>query len=837
MPRLSPLVLVTLVASVVGRPLRAQDSRELLPVAGWEIPGFDIRPDGGWRVKGRAVASTRARLLAQRSFALLNAPSAPGAASPTTVTGVLEVPAILFRYQDSPATQYARDTAQYNATYFATAPTLGRPYTLRSFYEQLSNGLFSMQGQSFGFVALTGTESAYTGAAGTCPQNPFGTGNCNGLFSNTAFVQMQNGLTEALSLADPTVNFGLFDNDGPDDIPNSGDDDGVVDGVLFLHASMDGACLTQTNNHLWSHRSFLFYQTNDDRSGGGKITVRDYILQSGLGSVSGGVCDSSAIAPIGTAAHELGHLLALPDLYDVSGVTQGIGEWGLMSSGNYAKPQSPSRYEAWSLQQMGWTTIVPLTTTGTYSVGPEPTADTVFFVDVAPPNTRPEHFLIENRQAVQSDSAMIRLHGGGGLMIWHVDDEKACLIDVCPNNTNAGSIHGVALQEADGQRQLWCELNGCNRGDGGDPYPGTSGNSAFSFSTTPAATKNLDTAFVGFAIDSIRQVVPNGAMAFRLRFGGVTTVLANDTAAAVLVDGAPYHFYQNLFDDGSTHTIAVTDSQTPGTGRTRYTWASWSDGGAISHQVTGVLAGATYTATMDRAHRLNVVVGANGTVDFNPAADTNGTYVLEGTPVTLTATPTAPAVFGGWTGDTVTSNLVLTLPMGRPYQLIAHFDPQLAITSGDPRPGGIIGKPYADTLRASGGSGSFSWQLIGGALPPGLSISVNGRVAGIPLQGGSSSFTARVTSGAQQAQQTYGLTVTAPTLVKASVVAQVLSGAGLTIDEIRYVDLIGNNNCGAAVTPSCFDVGDFLAWVQATGATPVSPATSPPVVAGKGGRP
>jgi hypothetical protein len=253
--------------------------------------------------------------------------------------------------------------------------------------------------------------------------------------------------------------------------------------------------------------------------------------------------------------------------------------------------------------------------------------------------------------------------------------------------------------------------------------------------------------------------------------------------------------------------------------------------------VTGVLAGATYTATMDRAHRLNVVVGANGTVDFNPAADTNGTYVLEGTPVTLTATPTAPAVFGGWTGDTVTSNLVLTLPMGRPYQLIAHFDPQLAITSGDPRPGGTMGKPYADTLRASGGSGSFSWQLIGGALPPGLSISVNGRVAGIPLQGGSFSFTARVTSGAQQAQQTYGLTVTAPTLVKASVVAQVLSGAGLTIDEIRYVDLIGNNSCGAAVTPSCFDVGDFLAWVQATGATPVSPATSPPVVAGKGGRP
>ena len=33
--------------------------------------------------------------------------------------------------------------------------------------------------------------------------------------------------------------------------------------------------------------------------------------------------------------------------------TQGIGEWGLMGSGNYARPYSPSRYEAWSLMRDG----------------------------------------------------------------------------------------------------------------------------------------------------------------------------------------------------------------------------------------------------------------------------------------------------------------------------------------------------------------------------------------------------------------------------------------------------------------------------------------------------
>ena len=499
-----------------------------------------------------------------------------------------------------------------------------------------------------------------------------------------------------------------------------------------------------------------------------------------------------------------------------------------MCCGDWTKPESPARDDAWSLQQMGWATIVPLTTAGTYSVGPVPTADTVFFIDVQPPNLRPEHFLIENRQAVQSDSAMIRLHGGGGLLIWHIDDAKACLLLACApyNVVNAGSIHGVKLEEADGLRDLWCEVR-CNSGDGGDPYPGDSGNTAFSFATNPAATKNLDMSFVGFAVDSIQQLVPNGAMSFRLRFGGLTLVQASDTTVPILVDGAPYNVFRDLFDDGSSHTIAVDTPQFSPSGRTRFGFASWSDGGAISHTVTGTVAGATYTATLAPAHRLNVTVGANGIVDYNPPADTNGTFVSEGTPVTLTATATPPFVFGGWTGDTVASSPVLTLPMGRPFLVSAHFDPQLLISSGDPRPGGIMGKPYADTLRATGGSGTFTWQVVASALPPGLALAVNGRLTGIPSATGNFTFTARVTSGAQQVQQSYGLAVTAPTLATAAVVTRLLTGSGsLSPDDLKYLDLLGNRN-------NIFDVGDFLAWVEATGATP-SPLG---IIAGTGDRP
>ncbi len=157
--------------------------------------------------------------------------------------------------------------------------------------------------------------------------------------------------------------WGQFDNDGPDGQPNSGDDDGFVDFVTFLQADQDGAC--PGSPHIWAHRFIIRawnggspYVTRTPWTGhpGEFLKVDDYIMQSALGGTT--ACDVLAPMPIGTVAHETGHTFGLPDLYDTelnsSLATQGIGEWGLMGSGNYARPYSPSRYEAWSLFEMGW---------------------------------------------------------------------------------------------------------------------------------------------------------------------------------------------------------------------------------------------------------------------------------------------------------------------------------------------------------------------------------------------------------------------------------------------------------------------------------------------------
>jgi M6 family metalloprotease-like protein len=809
----------------------------------WEIPGFDFSPNGVWRARARRIAKARTEMLWRRDFPGLNAAMAAATASTgaPAVTGTLLVPAILVRYNDTNLGTL-RDTAQYSAVLFGAVPPAGRHYTVRTFYEELSRGLFSMQGRVLGWAALANNEVSYTGQPGTCSGNPFGTSNCNGIFSTTAITTMQAGMAEALGKLDQLgVDWGQFDNDGLDGIPNSADDDGYVDMAIFVHPALDGACGGGTNNHIWSHRYQLVnpYVTKTPAHNGGFIRVRDYTFQSGVGGST--ACDTTQIMPVGTAAHESGHGLDLPDLYDLSFATEGIGEWGIMGSGNYTSPLSPSRMEPWSLGELGWVNLVPLTTSGVHTLGPAPESDSAFLIRPTGANPRGEYFLVENRQAVGADSALIRIHCvrsgnppgcGGGLLVWHVDSSIAVNSGFRHGNRmNSSLVHGLVLEEADGLRNLW---NSDNRGDAGDPYPGTSGNSAFSFGTNPAATKNSDTTFVGFAIDSIRQLVPNGEMSFRLRFGGLTLVEASDTTAQVKVDGLSFNVFRNLLEDGSSHTIAVTDSQLSPSGRTRFSFQSWSDGQPISHTITGAFAGATYTATLGLAHRLDVTVGANGTVAFSPAADSSGTFIDQGTPVTLTATPTSPFVFAGWTGDTTAVAPILVLPMGRPYALSPHFDPQLLITSATPRPAGRMGASYADTLRATGGGSSQSWQIVTGNLPPGLALLVPGQITGFPSQTGLFTFTARVTSGAQFQQQTYSITVTAPTLAKAAVLSELLAGTGtLSSEDLQYLDLLGNRSCPlGGATPTCFDVGDFLAWVQATGATPAAP-----IAAAKGVRP
>jgi len=68
----------------------------------------------------------------------------------------------------------------------------------------------------------------------------------------------------------------------------------------------------------------------------------------------------------------------------------------------------------------------------------------------------------------------------------------------------------------------------------------------------------------------------------------------------------------------------------------------------------------------------------------------------------------------------------------------------LNITSTTP-PTAVINKAYTTTLTATGGLGPFSWAIISGTLPSGLTLSTNGVISGTATSTGSSTLTIQVT--------------------------------------------------------------------------------------------
>lgn len=78
-------------------------------------------------------------------------------------------------------------------------------------------------------------------------------------------------------------------------------------------------------------------------------------------------------------------------------------------------------------------------------------------------------------------------------------------------------------------------------------------------------------------------------------------------------------------------------------------------------------------------------------------------------------------------------------------------------------PGGTVGSAYSFTLTGTGGSAPYSWSVISGALPPGLSMGVDGVIRGTPGTAGGFSFVVQITDRQQaRAQKTLQLTITPP---------------------------------------------------------------------------
>ncbi|MFL5402735.1 MAG: M6 family metalloprotease domain-containing protein [Gemmatimonadales bacterium] len=641
----------------------------------FEVAGLDFRPDGGWRTRVASVRVRRHRWLRQGAFGALNlvSPTAPGDGK---VTGRVIIPVLPIAFRNVPP---PFPIARYQDLIFSAVPG-DRPYSLRTFYEQLSNGNITVDGRVLDWITADSADTYYEdgcngiGVLAPCPQRPV-----------SRFGELLLRTLDAVS-QDPggrTV-WSDFDNDGPDGVPNSGDDDGVVDFVTFLQPERDGAC--PNSSHIWAHRFVIRawnggspYVTRTPWAGhpGQFLKVDSYTMQSAVGGNS--ACEAASPMPIGTLAHETGHAFGLPDLYDTDlgnpQVTQGIGEWGLMGSGNYARPYSPARYEAWSLFELGWVTVDTLSAGREVNLGPVVTSDTVLYLPV--PGTD-EYYLLENRQPLESDSAQMNPAFGSrqkapGLLVWHIDqgqlDQHGFGVD---NRANSGPLHAVALVQADGRNDLR-QPGGTNRGDTGDPFPGASGNTALCRTTTPAASDNQG-GFAWFCLEAVSSIA-GGRISFRY-VAYHSVVQADHPGARISVNGSLMDRLDRFFAPGTVTEISIDSLQANRIGRTRYHFLDWSDGGSRTHVITAHSSPDSVTARVAVDHRLRMTVqgAANTAVVSDLNADVaGGVFLAEGSHVSLRAQPQASAVFARWSGDTTSTSDVMSLTMQHPVDLIANF--------------------------------------------------------------------------------------------------------------------------------------------------------------------
>lgn len=467
-----------------------------------------------WQGETRRVQNNR-RL---RDLGVL---SASDAGVSFRVEGVRRVPVIAGKFNNTPSDPYSITDLQ-EQLFDGPNPT----GTITDFYDEISYGYLDLQGDVHGdgnaLYEVSGSDTYYEGG-------------CNGL---CGAAKTGEYLQELLDLSDGTVDFSQYDNDGPDGIANSGDDDGYVDFVAFVHPENGGECGT---TNLWSHRWVyeawwgVPYVTDDPAAGGGFIRISDYTIQPLLS------CNGSDIIEIGVYAHEFGHAFDLPDLYDTNsanGTSQGVGEWCLMGSGSYGgdgvTPETPAHMSAWCKEQLGWIEpqVLCADMTGVQLSAAAAVDDVL---KVYPDGIAgPEYFLVENRVKTGFDSSLRT----SGLAVWHIDERN-------PGNGDEDNKL-VDLEEADGLYHL---DNNINRSDAGDLYPGSTNQTEFTDATDPNSRDNAGLPS-GFALTSIDGTVdPRGF--------DVTVPECRLRLADAALDDGPCGNNNKVLDDFERAEVAV----------------------------------------------------------------------------------------------------------------------------------------------------------------------------------------------------------------------------------------------------------------------------------------
>lgn len=286
-------------------------------------------------------------------------------------------------------------------------------------------------------------------------------------------------IKEGLIKADANFDFSLCDNDG----------DGEVEFVYCLYAGYSES-FGAAPETIWPHKWML------SSSGVGSVTLDG--VKCNTYACSGELAYSEdkeskygkLLAGIGLICHEFSHCLGLPDLYDIRENPKNFGMdyWDIMDYGHYtADTYRPIGYSAYQRDFCGWRGIEVLEEAGEYSLEPL-TQGGIAYKVVNDANAN-EYYILENRCGEAWDYYLFNQ----GMLITHVDYLKSAWdqnrVNVLENHPRYTLIPAdnelLSIVDVDfsNQESKQAYVNSLR----GDVWPGTSGNTELTNTSTPAS--------------------------------------------------------------------------------------------------------------------------------------------------------------------------------------------------------------------------------------------------------------------------------------------------------------------------------------------------------------
>lgn len=238
----------------------------------------------------------------------------------------------------------------------------GSGESMKSFYKAQSLGRFNVGGDVSDWVKLPYNEARY----GHNPVKGDGTSEAEGYWSfvgdsATAWYNAQKaaGKTDA-DIKAYLTQFDKWDRYDHDSDGNFNEPDGYIDHFQAIHAGEgeEAGGGAEGEDAIWSHRWAVQTGTGSTgpanfkaggvQIGNSGIWIRDYTTEPENGG-------------LGVFAHEFGHDLGLPDMYDTQGGDNSTAYWTLMSSGSWLGDgttkgigTTPGYMGAWEKTYLGW---------------------------------------------------------------------------------------------------------------------------------------------------------------------------------------------------------------------------------------------------------------------------------------------------------------------------------------------------------------------------------------------------------------------------------------------------------------------------------------------------